>query len=211
MRAPYGYALYELGAVTINQDQAATVNLIYDLYLQGKSLGGIVDTLKEQGILSPTGKLLWTRAAIDNILSNGKYVPHMISEERFWEAQFEKERRTNLDADNRTRTTARYNSQNVLSGLLICGECGRNYRRITRPSGEVVWRCADKVENGKRVVCSNTATVTDEEIRGIICEQLGLEVFDEAAVGKAIESIEINGTEISLRMKHTLALNMQAM
>ena len=72
-----------------------------------------------------------------------------------------------MELDNRTRKTARYNSQNVLSGLLLCGECGKNYRRITQPSGEVVWRCADKVENGKRAVCTNMATVSDEKIREI--------------------------------------------
>ena len=108
--------------------------------------------------------------------------------------------------DNRTRKTARYNSQNVLSGLLICGECGRNYRRITRPSGEVVWRCADKVENGKTAACSNMATVTDEDIRGIICEQLDLEVFDEAAVGNAVDVIEISGEGIVLQMKPSMDL-----
>ena len=67
------------------------------------------------------------------------------------------------------------------------------------------------MENGKRTACSNTAMVIDEEIRWIICEQLGLEAFDETAVGKAIESIEISGMEIALRMKPALALNTQAM
>jgi len=70
--------------------------------------------------------------------------------------------------DNRTRKTARYGSQNVLSGLLICGEGGKSYRRITRPSGEVVWRCADKVENGRQAACSNMATVPDDEIKEMI-------------------------------------------
>ena len=56
MRTPYGYTRYDLSTVTINEEQAAMVNPIYDLYLQGKSLGGIVDALKEQGIPSPAGK-----------------------------------------------------------------------------------------------------------------------------------------------------------
>ena len=94
---------------------------------------------------------------------------------------------------------------------MICGECGRNYRRISRPTGEVVWRCADKVENGKRAVCSNMATVTDEEIRGIICEKLSLGDFDEATVAEAIEVIEISGTEIAIQMKSSLSLGMQVM
>jgi len=142
------------------------------------------------------------------ILSNGKYAPHITSDDRFWQAHFEKDRRSNMN-NNRTRKAARYNSQNVLSGLLVCGECGRNYRRITKPSGEVVWRCADKVENGKRAACSNTATVSDEEIREIICEQLGLTVFDEAVVGNAIEAIEVSDGGILIHLKNSMALDTQ--
>jgi len=211
MRTPYGYTRHESGAIAINQEQAAAVRQIYDLYLQGKSLGGIVDVLKERSIPSPTGKSVWARATVDNILSNGKYVPLIISEDCFWEAQIKKERRTNLDPDNRTRKTARYNSHNVLSGLLICGECGKNYRRITRPSGEVVWRCADKVEKGKRAICSNAVTVSDDEVQEIICEQLGLEIFDEESIRDAVETVEIGNSEIIFVMKSTQSFGIQAM
>jgi len=137
-------------------------------------------------------------------------MPLIISEEKFCETQFEKDRRSNLD-DNKTRKTARCNSQNVLSGLLICGECGRNYRRITRPSGEIVWRCADKVENGKRAACSNRVTVSDEETKEIICEQLSSEDFDEAVVGDAVEAIEIGNEGISIQVKNTMAFGTPAM
>ena len=206
----YGYTRHDTGAITINQEHATVVNLIYDLYLQGKSLGGIASELKERSIPSPTGKSAWGRAAVDDILSKGKYVPLIISEEKFYEAQFEKARRTNTN-DNKTRKTARYSSQNVLSGLLICGECGRNYRRITRPSGEVVWRCADRVENGKRAVCSNMVTVSDDEIREMICERLNLEAFDETAVGDAIETVEISGERIVLQMKPSMEFGSMAL
>ena len=166
--------------------------------------------MKEQSIPSPTGKPVWGRAAIDDILSNGKYAPHIVSDDRFWQVQFEKDRRSNIN-DYRTRKTARYNSQNVLSGLLICGECGRNYRRIARSSGEVVWRCADKVENGKRATCSNMATVSEDEIKEIICEQMGLAVFDEAVIDCAIEAIEISSEDVTIRMKASLSFGTLSM
>jgi hypothetical protein len=41
-------------------------------------------------------------------------------------------------------------SERICSGLLICAECGANYRRITRDSGEVVWRCANRVNTVKK-------------------------------------------------------------
>ena len=173
--------------------------MIYDLYLHGKSLGGVADALKNFHIPSPTGKPIWARAAIDNILSNGRYIPWIIAENQFWKVQIEKECRTNLDENSRKAT--RYNSQNVLSGLLVCAECGSHFRRLTRSSGEVVWRCADKVENGKQAVCSNTRTVTDDEIKRLACEQLDIASFDEAVVWDMIDVIAIGKESIKIQMK----------
>jgi hypothetical protein len=103
--------------------------------------------------------------------------------------------------DDNGRKTARYNSQNVLSGLLVCGECGCNYRRITRLSGDVVWRCADKVENGKQSKCSNAMTVSDEEMKQAICEQLDMDFFDEDTVRDMIDIIAVDKEGIMLQMK----------
>jgi site-specific DNA recombinase len=114
MKISYGYKLNKSQGIEVHEEQAKTVKLIYDLYLQGKSLGGIVNCLKSSNILSPTGKTLWTRATIDNMLSNKKYVPLIISMEQFIETQFQKESRTNLQSNN-MRKTARYNSGNVLT------------------------------------------------------------------------------------------------
>jgi len=62
MRTPYGYTRCEPETISVNPEQAAVIRLIYELYLQGKSLGGIAAVLKEQGIPSPTGKPVWVRA-----------------------------------------------------------------------------------------------------------------------------------------------------
>ena len=199
MRIPYGYAYNETGKIVVDNNQAGVAKKIYTLYLKGQSLGGIVNVLKAENILSPTGNATWTRAAIDKVLNNGRYFPNIISEEQFWKAQIEREHRTNINDNG--RKTARYNSQNVLSGLLVCGECGCNYRRITRPSGEVVWRCADKVENGKRAVCSNKVTVSDEEIKKIICKQLDMGGFDEEVVNDMLDTVIINEEGIAIQMK----------
>ena len=79
MTLPFGYARTAINQIAINPQQAAVVRTIYDLYLQGKSLGGIADSLRVQNISSPTGNPNWTRAAIDKILSNGRYIPGIIS------------------------------------------------------------------------------------------------------------------------------------
>lgn len=51
------------------------IRMIFDYYLSGASLGKVVDMLSEKRIPSPTGKERWTRAAIDKLLSNTKYIP----------------------------------------------------------------------------------------------------------------------------------------
>lgn len=52
------------------------IRMIFDYYLSGASLGKVVDMLSEKRIPSPTGKERWTRAAIDKLLSNTKYIPN---------------------------------------------------------------------------------------------------------------------------------------
>jgi hypothetical protein len=202
MKIPYGYTQDDHGTIAVHQVHAAVVNLIYDLYLQGKRpfANHTKSPRQAQGIPSPSGKPVWGRAAIDDILSKSKYVPLIVSEEKFYAAQFEKDRRSNTN-DYKTRKAARYSSQNVLSGLLVCENCGRNFRRVTRPAGEVVWRCADKVENGKRASCTNDVTISEEDIKALICEQLGLADFDEDAVWEAVELVEIGADGVDVQMK----------
>lgn len=56
-RRCYGYDKDKNGDLVINKEQAEVVKLIFDLYLGGKSVLGIVKELKERSIKSPTGKI----------------------------------------------------------------------------------------------------------------------------------------------------------
>lgn len=47
--------------------------MIYDLYLQGQSVIGIIWELERRKIASPTGKEKWCKRSIDVMLSNEKY------------------------------------------------------------------------------------------------------------------------------------------
>ena len=186
----YGFMLAPDGRIAIDQEKANTVRSIYQQYLSGMSLKGIADFLFAQNILSPRGKAQWTQAVISDLLSNQHYIGSIVSFDEFFMAQGEKGKRSNLDEDTNQRKATRYNSQSVLSGLLVCEECGRNYRRITRPSGEVVWRCANRVEHGKRF-CKHSPSVPEQQIKNAICKKLSLDAFDEQAVKKHIDFITI--------------------
>ena len=95
----------------ICQEKAEIVRMIFDYYLSGASLGKVADMLSEKRILSPTGKERWTRAAIDKLLSNAKYIP-IVGTEIYMNVQFEKEHRCNIDYDKagNPRKATRYQS-----------------------------------------------------------------------------------------------------
>lgn len=190
MPLPYGFMLAPDGSVSIDHEKSNIVRAIYQQYLSGMSLKGITDFLFAQGILSPRGKAQWTQAVISDLLSNQRYIGSIISFDEFFMVQGEKGKRSNLDEDTNQRKATRYNSQSVLSGLLVCGECGRSYRRITRPSGDVVWRCANRVEHGKRF-CKHSPSISEQQIKNTICAKLGLITFNEQAVKKHIDFVSV--------------------
>lgn len=203
----YGFLKTFSGEININQSQAKVVQMIYQQYLSGDSLGKISELLLEKQIPSASGKDRWTRAAIDKLLSNSKYVPHIISLEQFCAVQIEKANRSNIDYDkaDTPRKAIRYSSQNVLSGLFVCSECGANYRRITRGSGEVVWRCANRVEYGKEI-CHHSPTISEAAIIDYLCEALNMKKYDPNVVKESIDTVLINkNTCLSPKFKDILS------
>lgn len=113
MKLPYGYVLVD-EEVAIHEENANVVRSIFEYYLAGASLGKIVDMLFVKGVSSPTGKSKWTRAAVDKLLSNKKYVP-IVGVKVYLDAQFEKDRRCNVDYDKagHPRKTVRYQSPSL--------------------------------------------------------------------------------------------------
>ena len=75
------------------------------------NIGKIVDLLFKKGVVSPTGKVKWTRAAVDKLLANKKYIP-LVGIKIYMDTQFEKARRCNVDYDKAgyPRKAVRYQS-----------------------------------------------------------------------------------------------------
>ena len=211
MTLPYAFEKLPDGMVRLNAAQSAVVQRIYQRYVDGASLGVIATELKANQITAPSGNLKWSRSVIDKILSNGKYVPYAIPMELFVAVQFEKGSRSNTQVNSEgslQRKATRYNSQNVLSGLLVCAECGSNYRRITRSNGEIVWRCADRVEKGIRSICKDSPTILDISMKALICTKLGLTEFDEQTVKEKVSQISI-GSNNQIDIVRTYDMNLQ--
>jgi len=72
-RKCYGYINDAEGKLEIANKEAEIVHMIFNLYLQGKSVLGIAKELERLGIKSPTGKATWPKRTIDVMLSNEKY------------------------------------------------------------------------------------------------------------------------------------------
>ncbi len=157
-RVIFGYMRNATGQMEIHPLEISIVNTIYHAYLEGNSLGKISNMLKEAKLLSPNGKEVWGKQIIDNLLSNEKYIgngiyPPIVSQELFDEVQREKAKRSNKE--NKNSFDNRYSTAHPPSGLLVCEECGKKYRRYTRTNGEVVWRCANRVEHASKI-CSHS-------------------------------------------------------
>lgn len=133
-RKCYGYKHDKDGKLIIDDQKAENVKLIFDLYLSGQSVIGIIRELEKRKIFSPTGKEKWCKRTIDVMLSNEKYTgnvrllksgksevqylasdnnPAIISKEVFEAVQIEKKRRSNVikDENGSQRKDKKYSSK----------------------------------------------------------------------------------------------------
>ena len=97
-RICYGFERDKKGIVYINEEQAEIVKMIFQSAKNGNSLEKIQNILFDKGIDSPSGNEKWSRAAIDKLLNNEKYLERIIPFEDFIAVQNEKsERSTHFD------------------------------------------------------------------------------------------------------------------
>lgn len=79
-----GYTCVD-GEIIIVPEQAEVVRKIFDLYLQGLSLGQIKSYLESQGIKTVTGKEIWDTKTIQRMLTNEKYKGDTMLQKTFTE------------------------------------------------------------------------------------------------------------------------------
>lgn len=178
-------------------------------------------TGKDKWTAAAIDKILSNEKYIGNVLLQKTYVPDVIKsnqvknngelakylyennhegiidKDMFEFVQSEKKKRSNkITKEGKSlRKSARYSSGNTLSGKIHCGYCGKNFRRITTHSGEVVWRCAGRVE--KKGNCKNETikqNILDERLRA----KYGYD-FTLQEIYKMVNSITISDTQIKIR------------
>ncbi len=97
----------------------------------------------------------------------------IISRADFNRVQEEMARRSakRVIADKLTKgEQGKYSAKYALSELLICGECGTHYRRVTwtaKGFKEIKWRCINRIQYGKKK-CHCSPTVDEQALHKVI-------------------------------------------
>ena len=167
---------YEQGTLLIQPEEAEVVRLIYDSYLDGMGATAIAKLLNESGKVSRFGNALGQRS-IMLILQNYTYTGNLLLQKTFSENHLTKKKRYNegqlpmyhiqnsheaiiplaqfnaVQAEIKRRAEKyakpHMNKGNYLfSGLLVCGICGKHYRRKETAAGPV-WICPTYNSMGK--------------------------------------------------------------
>jgi len=89
-------------------------------------------------------------------------------------------------AEKLTKTEqGKYSAKYALSELLVCGECGTHYRRVTwtaKGFKEIKWRCINRIQYGKKK-CHNSPTIDEPSLHKAIVDAINefCEVKDDVA------------------------------
>lgn len=102
--------------------------------------------------------------------------PAIIDKDTFKLVQREVARRGSKrkTADKSITEQGKYSGKFALTELLVCGECGSPYRRMTwtkKGKSRKVWRCLSRVEHGTQY-CFHSISVEETKLQNAICRAL---------------------------------------
>ena len=136
------------------------------------------------------------------------YHEGIVSKQMFREVQAEIARRNSKSAANqRKRRRGRYNSKYALTELLVCGDCGSPYKRVTwniHGRKQIVWRCVNRIEYGTKF-CGSSPSIPEEKLHRAILKA----VQDLAANFTDVVAAQINGILHSIQTGESIKPNLQ--
>ena len=169
-----GYTKGPDGLPEIVPEEAVVIQLIYRLFLYGKSPSAIATYLTDEGIPTPSGKAVWRPSVVESILTNEKYKGDAILQKKFTVDFLTKRQKINegevtqyyvkgshpaiIEPEifdlvqyelKRRKEDGRWTScAHPFSGKIFCGECGGVYGskvwHSNTPYRCVVWQCNEK-------------------------------------------------------------------
>lgn len=209
---------YHNGTLVIEPQEAEIVRRIFREYLSGKGVVTIANRLNADGIVTRYGNQ-WHKRSVTCVLLNYAYTGNLllqttfrenhltkrslpndgqlpkyhakgtheaiISMEDFTAAQAEMEKRSAKHAPKGKNYTARY----PFSGMIVCGNCGKHYRRKVTASGPV-WICSTFNQQGKAACLSKQ--IPEAEL---------LTMTADMALGDLTEICAENGNRLVFRFR----------
>ena len=207
-----GYDKDKEGNLIINEEEAAVVRRIFDMYLSGTGAHGIAKKLNAEGVTTVTGRI-WYASTIKGMLKNEKYKGDSLLQKYFTPenkratvknigqlrqyyvtdsheaiiAPEDWEHVQELIAYNRKQRGIQagnpdYKKRYPNSHKLICPYCGKYLRRRYAYGKRVEWLCATYIRDGK-AACKGTR-IRDIELAG--------RIFTEPTV---VEEVVIDGSK----------------
>lgn len=220
--APFGYDL-EDGRLVIDPEQAEWVKRIFDLYTRDKlGFEKIAQHMNREGILTNRGSRDWSKNFIQYMLMNPVYIgklrwrpkegqeilrdsdhPPIIDEVTFKKAQSMMQRRSNGEVPATSRRHYPF------SGLIHCGECGKQYfgRLGSSKAGPTFhYRCY-----GKRLGHCNARDISEVKFEQLLFEYMNfqMEEVDEPVVQDKSHEKERKRIERELAKSETRRKNWQ--
>ena len=150
-----------------------------------------------------TKKSMKNTGELPMYLVKNHHIP-IIEPELFDRAQIELARRNSLRSSSKRNSTGKacYSSKYALTGIVVCGECGSKYRRTTwasKDKKEIVWRCLNRLDYGKKY-CKESPTVKEDKLHKAIVNALntmlmGREKIKSLMSGSIAEILSTPDTE----------------
>ena len=168
---------YRNGTLVVEPEEAEIVRRIFREYLAGKGVVAIANSLNKDGIVTRHGNQ-WCKTSVSGILRNYSYTGNLLLQKTFRENHLTKKTLPNegqlpqyhaegsheaivsmedyeaVQAEMERRTAKHappgkgYRNRYPFTGLIICGCCGKHYRRKVTATGPV-WICGTYNTLGK--------------------------------------------------------------
>ena len=205
---------YVDGIYIVKPDEAEIVRSIFADYLSGMGIEAIMKKLNAQGKTTRNGNA-WTRTCVRRVLSNYSYTGNLLLQTTFSENHITKKMLPNrgelpmYHAENtheaivsmgdfqavqaeiakrsakhnkNARTPAKY----PFTKMIVCGTCGKGYRRKVTRTGPV-WICSTFNVYGKAACASKQ--IPEGTLEKTAAEVLGMDAFDAKALHDKITAI----------------------
>ena len=210
-----GYDRGPNGELIINPEQAETVRLIYELFLEGLTPHSIAAQLTEMGIPTPAHKEVWLQGTVLSILTNEKYKGDALLQKYYTEDFLTKKTITNTGAiqqyyvegdheaiippetfelvqqevERRRKKKGHYSGVDIFASRIVCAECGGYYGAKVWHSNNAKYRRTVYRCNGKYGSGHKCGTphVTEEQMQQLFVAAVNRLITSKAEIVEALK------------------------